>query len=165
MSEKKEIFKFCPMCRGNLKIKDSDGANRLVCAECGWVNYNNPLPVVAVVVKNSSGEILIARRAFEPAAGKWSLPGGFVEAGEIPEKTCLRELMEETAIEGEIKRFIGIYTYKSRVHGSLLVMGYEVFARKTEIKINRELLEAKFVPRGDMPYIIFASHRKILKEI
>ncbi len=165
MSGKKEVFKFCPMCRENLEIKDIDGANRLACPECGWVNYNNPRPVVVAVVKNSSGEILIARRAFEPAAGGWSLPGGFVESGEHPEESCLRELMEETAIKGKIKRLIGIYTYRSRVYGFLLVVSYEVFAEKTEIKTNREILEAKFVPPGEMPYLIFASHRKILKEI
>jgi len=165
MSEKKEVFKFCPLCRTNLEIKEIDGANRLTCPECGWVNYNNPLPVAVAVVKNSLGEILITKRAFDPAAGGWSFPGGFVESGEHPEKTCLRELREETAVEGKIKRFIGIHTYRSRVHGFLLVVSYEILAEKTEIKTSSEILEAKFVPPGEIPHLIFASHRKILKEI
>ncbi|PKM99865.1 MAG: hypothetical protein CVU78_03945, partial [Elusimicrobia bacterium HGW-Elusimicrobia-2] len=126
MIDKKPIFKFCPICRTELVAKDIDGAARLACPSCRWINYQNPVPVAVAAVVNTRGEVLVSRRAFEPAAGQWSLPGGFVESGEHPEEACIRELMEETGIKGEIVRLVGVYSFSSRIHGSLLVMGYEV---------------------------------------
>jgi len=130
-----------------------------------WINYQNPVPVAVAAVLNARREVLIARRNFEPAAGKWSLPGGFVEAGEHPGSACLRELVEETGIKGEIVRLAGIYNFNSRVHGSLLVIGYEVKALTEELKLNEELSEGKFFKYKDVPYITFASHKKLLKDI
>jgi len=165
MIDKKTVFKFCPMCRVLLEVKDVEGANRLVCPACGWINYQNPVPVAVAAVLNSRREVLIARRNFAPAAGKWSLPGGFVEAGEHPSAACLRELVEETGIKGEILRLAGIYNFNSRVHGSLLVVGYEVRALTEKLKLNKELSEAAFVEYKNVPDITFASHKKLLKDI
>ncbi|MBU4134660.1 NUDIX hydrolase, partial [bacterium] len=128
MIEKKAVFKFCPMCRAMLEVKDIDGAARLVCGGCGWINYQNPVPVAVAAVLNARRDVLITRRTFAPAAGQWSLPGGFVEYNEHPADACLRELREETGIKGEIIRLAGIYNFSSRIHGSLLVIGYEVKA-------------------------------------
>jgi ADP-ribose pyrophosphatase YjhB (NUDIX family) len=165
MTDKKQVFKFCPLCTTALVARDIDGAARLVCPGCGWVNYQNPVPVAVAAALNSRKEVLIIRRAFEPAAGQWSLPGGFVENNEHPEAACLRELAEETGLRGEIARFAGIYTFSSRVHGSLLVIGYEVRLLTGELKLNSEVSEAKFVEYKDAPDITFASHQKLLKDV
>ena len=165
MIEKKPLFKFCPICRTELAAKDIDGVARLACAGCGWVNYQNPVPVAVAAVINGRREVLVTRRAFEPAAGQWSLPGGFVESNEHPEEACLRELLEETGIKGEIVRLAGIYSFSSRIHGSLLVMGYEVKPLSEELKLNKEVSEAKFAAYSDIPEITFASHRKLLYDI
>ncbi|MEA2081303.1 MAG: NUDIX hydrolase [Elusimicrobiota bacterium] len=165
MIDKKAVFKFCPMCRVLLEVKDIDGATRLVCPGCGWINYQNPVPVAVAAVLNPRREVLITRRAFEPAAGQWSLPGGFVEYNEHPADACLRELMEETGIKGGIVRLGGIYSFNSRVHGSLLVVGYEVKALTEELKLNEEVSEAEFVEYKNVPDITFASHKKLLKDI
>ncbi|MBA3052711.1 NUDIX hydrolase [bacterium] len=163
--DKKPVFKFCPICRAELAAKDIDGAARLTCPSCRWINYQNPVPVAVAAVVNTRREVLVSRRAFEPAAGQWSLPGGFVESGEHPEEACLRELMEETGIKGEIIRLVGVYSFSSRIHGSLLVMGYEVKPLSEELKLNKEVSEAKFVPYHDIPHITFASHVKLLQDV
>ena len=46
------------------------------------------------------GSILLVRRGRPPQAGRWSVPGGHVEPGETPEAAVLRELREETGLEG-----------------------------------------------------------------
>lgn len=62
------------------------------------------LPAVeAVVVDTSRDEdrVLLMRRS---DTGKWSLPGGILEPGESPVSGLLRELAEETGIEGKVER-------------------------------------------------------------
>ena len=157
-------FKFCPLCKCSLRQAGIDGRERLVCQKCGWVDYENPLPVVACVAINGEGKILIAKRNFEPGKNRWALPGGFVETNEAPERACLRELKEETGINGEITRLIGVYIQRIREYGSLLVIGYVVGVLHENISVNSELKEAKFVSQGALPYIPFLTHRKIIEE-
>ncbi|MCU1376613.1 MAG: hydrolase [Actinomycetia bacterium] len=54
--------------------------------------------VGAVVVDD--GRLLLVRRGRGPAAGEWSVPGGRLEAGETVGEAVVRELAEETGIEG-----------------------------------------------------------------
>jgi 8-oxo-dGTP diphosphatase len=55
------------------------------------------------------GRVLLARRRYEPFAGKWDLPGGFLEEGEHPLDGIRRELREETGLTVEPDRFIGVW--------------------------------------------------------
>lgn len=44
----------------------------------------------------------------DPAAGRWTLPGGGMDFGEHPEQTVLRELYEETGLHGTVDRLLDI---------------------------------------------------------
>jgi mutator protein MutT len=160
-----KAFKFCPLCKHPLCRIGIDDRKRLVCQKCGWINYENPVPVASCVARNKKGEILIARRNLEPGKNKWALPGGFVEGDETPEKACLRELKEETGIDGGIAKLLGVYIQRVKRYGSLLVIGYLVDVLHENISINSEVKEAKFVSQRDLPYIPFLSHRKIIEEV
>ena len=52
-----------------------------------------------------AGRVLLAERAASPAALRFSLPGGLVEAGETLRDAALRELREETGVEADIVGF------------------------------------------------------------
>ena len=61
-----------------------------------------PIPGVgAVLLRECDGrdEVLLVRRAREPLAGSWSLPGGAIELGETTAEACVREVREETGLE------------------------------------------------------------------
>ena len=160
----KNKFEFCPICRCELCKVQVDGKKRLVCQKCGWIRYENPLPVAVCVANDRENRILIAKRNIKPCINKWALPGGFIESGETSEEACLRELQEETGLKGEIKRLIGVYIQKSRYYGSIIVIGYEVNVFQNTLSLNNELKEAKFFTKETFPHIPFLSHRKMIED-
>ena len=72
-----------------------------------------PKLMVDVVIPSERGVVLI-RRASEPFAGQWALPGGFVELGETVEAAAAREAAEETSLAVEVARLIGVYSEPER---------------------------------------------------
>lgn len=56
------------------------------------------VPCVGALVHDDQGRLLVVRRAGEPAAGRWSVPGGRVEAGESDIEAVRREVLEETGL-------------------------------------------------------------------
>src|SRR5690348_9091527 len=64
------------------------------------------IPCVGAIITDSD-RILLIRRGHEPEAGRWSLPGGRIEAGETDEQALIREVREETGLEVAPGRLIG----------------------------------------------------------
>ena len=65
------------------------------------------VPAVGAVVVDGSGRLLLVRRARDPGAGRWSLPGGRVEPGEDDTAALRRELREETGLEVTVGPLVG----------------------------------------------------------
>ena len=69
----------------------------VVCDECnGWLN---PALAADSAVRRGD-EVLLIQRKYPPMAGSWAFPGGFVERDEDPMNAALRELKEETGMDG-----------------------------------------------------------------
>jgi ADP-ribose pyrophosphatase YjhB (NUDIX family) len=96
---------FCPRCAARL---EGDTA-RLSCPGCGAVYYAESAPAVSALVTDAQGNVLLARRAVDPDAGLWDVPGGFLEEGEHPLDALRRELLEETGVSAEPGAFVGAF--------------------------------------------------------
>ena len=97
MSHPLDLFRFCPKCGSeyfevnNFKSKH--------CSNCGFTYYQNPSSATAAFIQNDKGELLVVRRAKDPAKGTLDLPGGFVDNDESGEQGIIREIREETGLE------------------------------------------------------------------
>lgn len=157
------MFQYCPLCSSELRIKKEEGRARLFCPRCNWIKYENPLPSAAALVRDDEGGILMVKRGVQPGKGKWALPSGFMEIEETPEEACLRELREETGLEGAILRLIGVYTQESQVYKKVLIIGYEVEARGS-LTPGSDSLSARFFPLTEIPEVAFSSHQEIIRD-
>ncbi len=96
--------KFCGRCGSGLEIIDAGWAQQ--CSGCDHTEFPRTDPAVIVLILNHAGEALLAHNtAWEP--NRYSLVAGFVEAGESPRRTVIRETLEEVNLQvGEID-FLG----------------------------------------------------------
>ena len=96
-------WRFCPICGEAI---DNLG-QRVECRACGYVGYANAVPGVEAVCFDPTGRVLLGRRANDPSAGRWDLPGGFMHEDEPPLDALRREVREETGLEIEPEAFLG----------------------------------------------------------
>jgi len=134
--------KFCSWCGTELVRGERGGVERILCPAdgCGYVYWNNPLPVVAGIVEYE-GEVILTQNKGWPK--HWfGVVTGFLERKELPESGILRELKEELGLEGEVVEFIGVYPFLER---NELIIAYHVRAWG-EIVLGEELAAYKRVP-------------------
>ena len=146
-------MKFCPNCASELSNQLLDGVQRLVCPQtgCGFVFWDNPVPVVAAVVEYNQ-QVVLARNARWPR-GVFSMITGYLERGESPEQAVLREVQEELGLTGEIRQFIGHYPF---VRKNQLILAFAVTA-SGEIRLNHEIAEVELIPKADLDPRRFAK--------
>jgi 8-oxo-dGTP diphosphatase len=113
------------------------------------------------------GRILMVRH-FDVYVGReyWCLPGGGIEAGEVPEQAVVRELAEETGLTVRIKKYLGrqvlpgvtqgynaTETYEVEVVGGKLALGYDPEHVDWSVKFLQEVrwlpLEGELLNRLD----------------
>lgn len=105
-----------------------------------------PLLTVDCVVFDRADRLLLIRRGHAPFKGRYALPGGFVDVGETVEEAALRELHEETGIEGKIVRLIGVYSDPKRdPRGHTVSTAFLVRPRSTKVQGGDDAASAAFV--------------------
>lgn len=111
-------FLYCPRCGAKQFDEVNEKAKK--CAECNFVYYFNPSAAVACIIEDKDGNILVVKRAKEPAKGTLDLPGGFCDMFETAEETARREVLEETGLE------LASLQYLFSVPNIYLYSGFEV---------------------------------------
>ncbi len=139
-------MKFCPMCKKELILKQIDEKERLCCPDsnCGFVFWNNPVPIVAGIVETPEGVILAHNKAWP--ARIYSVITGFLESGELPEEAVKRETFEELGLNIHRTCFIGIYPFNEM---NQVIMAYHVIA-DGKVTLNEELDDYKVIPKDKL---------------
>lgn len=89
-------FRFCPKC-GSAHFQEHNEKSKK-CGDCNFIYYFNSSAASVAFIENEKGEILVARRAKDPAKGTLDLPGGFTDTYETAEDAIMREVLEETGL-------------------------------------------------------------------
>ncbi|MEZ5142733.1 MAG: NUDIX domain-containing protein [Acidimicrobiales bacterium] len=101
--------------------------------------------VGAIVVLDDA--LLLVRRGHGPAAGSWSVPGGRVEPGELLAEAVVRELYEETGLEGVCGRLVGIAERIDDAHHYVICDFEATVLDGTSPRAGDDAAEVAWVPR------------------
>lgn len=119
------------------------------------------IDVVAAVIQNEEGKILIAQRNLkESQGGLWEFPGGKIEPNETKEEAIIREIKEEMDIDIEAKKFIDqkVFNYPDK---DINLIAIECKQIKGDIKLN-EHEDIKWVNKNELRNFNFASADKFI---
>ena len=127
-------------------------------------NPERPWLSVDSVVFDNAGRVLLIRRKNLPFQGHFALPGGFVDAGETTEAAALRELKEETGIEGTSPRLIGVYSDPRRdARHHVVSVAYLVSPATHDVQAGDDAVDAEFVANWRDQSLAF-DHEKIISD-
>jgi len=134
--------------------------------------YEYPRPALTadvVLVRDDAGarEVLLIKRRFEPFAGRWALPGGFVDEGEVPEAAARRELAEETGViwEGSLT-LVGVFGRPGRDPRGWTVSAVylaDVGGVSVDARAGDDAAETAWFPLDRLPSLAF-DHDEVLAE-
>ena len=118
------------------------------------------LTVDAAIVED--GRIVLIKRNNPPFKGHWALPGGFVDVGETVEEACVREAKEETSLDVDIVRLVGVYSDPKRDPRGHTVSVVFLCRRKGGVlKGADDAKEAQWFGLDNLPKLAF-DHAKIV---
>jgi ADP-ribose pyrophosphatase YjhB (NUDIX family) len=152
---------FCLRCGCRLGEAERFGWLRPVCPDCGWIYFADPKVAAAVLVEQA-GEVLLVRRAYDPERGRWSLPAGFIDAGEDPRRAAERECLEETGISVQVSGLMDVLHGQDHPRGASIIIVYKADFLSGVVQPGDDVDGAAFFKRSSLPPLAFTATRRIL---
>ncbi len=154
---------YCVACGHSMESRTMDGIERKVCPSCGNVHWGNySIGVGALVFKDE--KMLLVRRAQEPGKGKWTNPGGYIEQHEPIEQTIVREVLEETGVQAEVKGIVALRDQPRSIHNVYIAFQMEYMGGEPvpdEVEVDR----AGFFSMEEMEGMELASFTRWLLDV
>jgi ADP-ribose pyrophosphatase YjhB (NUDIX family) len=140
------------------------GRPRRACPACGYTHFTDPKVGVGVLVVEGD-RVLLIRRAVEPERGKWSLPAGYLDQGEDPAETAVREALEETGLTVAIEGLLDVYHNPPGRGGASIFILYRARRVAGEPTPGDDADDARFFPLDALPALAFASTRAAIERM
>ena len=153
-------MKFCPKCTSPLEERVLEGKVRQACTVCDFVFYRDPKPVAGVLAFKGK-KLLLIQRGNEPKLGLWSFPTGYVDIGDTPAETAVREAKEEADVDVELERLLGVYSNDSRTVVLIIYVGRIVAGTPAG---RAEALDARLFAPDALPELAFDHDSRILHD-
>lgn len=156
-----EQVNYCPRCGASLVRIERFGKIRPVCTQCDWIFFPNPRVAVGVLVEKDD-KVLLVRRAVDPERGRWTLPAGFVDAGEDPIQAGERECLEETGLQVKITTLLEVLAEQAHPRGAHIIIFYQGNIIDGQIEPGDDVDAVNFFLRENLPPLAFSSTKRIL---
>jgi ADP-ribose pyrophosphatase YjhB (NUDIX family) len=153
--------RFCLRCGTRLQLEPRFGGLRPVCSGCGWIYFADPKVAAAVLVEQA-GRVLLARRVSEPHSGLWTLPAGFVDAGEDPALAAARECREETGLQVRVTRLLDVIYGQEHPRGAHIFILYQAEVLGGTLTAADDVDAVGFFAYDDLPPLAFQTTQRIL---
>ena len=154
------LFHFCPKCGSNRFVEHNEKSKQ--CQTCGFTYYLNPSAATVAIIINDRQELLVVRRAKEPAQGTLDLPGGFSDLYETSEEGVRREVFEETGLEVTQTEFLfslpNQYLYSGLVIHTMDMFYRCEVASTTKVRAMDDAAEVRWIPLQDVCPEDFGLH-------
>lgn len=132
-----------------------------VCPQCEWIHFDDP-KVAAAVLVTQDGRVLLVRRNNDPYRGLWTLPAGFIDAGEDPARAAERECLEETGLSVRVKRVLDVIAGQEHDRGADFVIVYEAEVLSGSLFPNDDADAVEWFEPANLPPLAFRATRKAL---
>jgi ADP-ribose pyrophosphatase YjhB (NUDIX family) len=157
-----ESYVYCPRCATPLVTRPVGDKPRRACPQCSFIYFTDPKVGVGVLVIDA-GRVLLVRRTMMPEKGKWSIPAGYLDLGEDPAATAVREAFEETHLEVEIERLLDVYFNPPAAGGASIFILYEARLLGGDLAPGDDADAAAFFGPGELPELAFSSTRDAIR--
>lgn len=112
--------------------------------------------------------VLLCRMSADTATpDRWTLPGGGVQHGEHPADTVLRELLEETGLQGTVGALLGVHSNiyigpktGDRFHGIRLIYAVHTSGRPGDAETDGSTAGACWLPRDEIAGLDVSEHAR-----
>ncbi len=153
--------KYCSHCGHLLEAQHKLGALRPVCPACGHIHFFDP-KVAAVALIEHDSKVLLVRRVMNPERGKWTIPGGFVDAGEDPRLAVVRECLEETHLQVQVTDLLDVLFTSEHPRSASIILAFRARIVGGELQAGDEADGIGFFGPDEMPDLAFQTTRRIL---
>jgi 8-oxo-dGTP diphosphatase len=116
---------------------------------------------VAVLIKKSD-QILLVQRKYDPQRGHWTLPSGFIDAGEDPKYAAERECLEETGLDVSDLQLVDVLYSQEYPRGASILIIYRANNWSGELHPGDDANQAAFFGINNLPILAFHSTRQII---
>jgi 8-oxo-dGTP diphosphatase len=156
--------RFCPDCGTALTSAMHFGQSRPTCPNCGWMYFADP-KVAAGVILHERGRVLLVRRTNEPYRGRWTLPAGFVDAGEDPRRAAERECLEETGLTVRAGGVMDVIAGREHERGADFVVVYFAEILSGSVTPGDDADRAEWFELSALPPLAFRATEEVMRII